>query len=183
MSYIGVDEVGRGCLAGPMVVCAVLNSPLFNDFNLIDSKRLTSTKRRKLLRELLPQVDFAIASVSANFIDNFGISLAFREALLQCYSNLSSRLHFCPYIIDGRYKIDLKFDHRFEYKAEDQYKAVALASIIAKEFRDAYMRDLASSYSQYGFERHKGYGTMFHRKAIQKFGYTQIHRRSFKIKS
>ena len=183
MSYIGVDEVGRGCLAGPMVVCAVVYDETFESIELLDSKKLSVSRREQITTSLFNNTNFAIGIVSAAEIDKLGISKAFEFALLQCYKNLSLRGFKLPYVIDGRYALSFEFEHRFEYKAEDKYKAVALASIFAKVYRDALMVKFAHVYPNYCFERHKGYGTLIHRKALDNFGYCQIHRRSFKLKS
>lgn len=179
MDYIGVDEVGRGCVAGPMVLCGVINNDLIqSDTELVDSKKISAFKRAKICKKYMSSAKFALAIVSNDLIDNFGISKAFEVALKKIQAQLGAEY---TYIIDGRYKIDFAPSHRFEYKAEDKYRAVALASIIAKQFRDSYMNNLCPLLPQYHFSKHKGYGTIIHRKAILENGFSNWHRKSFNI--
>ena len=180
MLYVGVDEVGRGCIAGPMVVCGVLIDDIIsNDSDLIDSKKITPRKRLMICSKYINTAQFAISLVSNVDIDKFGISKAFEIAINKVKHQLGHNHH---YIIDGKYNIDFSPSHQFEYKAEDKFKAVALASIIAKEFRDSYMKKLCILSPGYGFSKHKGYGTITHRRSISELGYSQWHRKSFKIK-
>lgn len=181
MIYVGVDEVGRGCIAGPMVVCGVLiNDDISNDSDLIDSKKITPLKRSLICSRYINSAKFALALVSNVDIDAFGISKAFELAINKVKIQLGSNHH---YIIDGKYNIDFSPSHQFEYKAEDKFKAVALASIIAKEFRDSYMTKLCKLFPAYGFSKHKGYGTIMHRRSISELGYSVWHRKSFKFKT
>ncbi len=181
LPYIGVDEVGRGCLAGPMVVCGVLYEDFLEDYNLCDSKKMTALQRKITSQALIARVKFALGVVFPHEIDAIGISQGF----LRCLNFLDSALQLqavqAPYIIDGKYKICFEPSHEFCYKAEDKYCAVALASIIAKHYRDTLMQNYALEFPEYGFDRHKGYGTLKHRSNIREFGPGAWHRKSFKL--
>ena len=180
MAILGIDEVGRGPWAGPLVVAAcVLDCPISG---LKDSKQL-SAKRREALADLISkQSHYALAWIDASRIDQIGLAAALREA-----AKLAVRQIHCPFheiIIDGTinflagtalapYVTTLK-------KADSLIDAVSAASIVAKVARDQYMMDIAKLYPNYGFEKHVGYGTAMHRQALQKFGPCPEHRCSFR---
>lgn len=192
MAILGIDEVGRGPLAGPLVVGAVIlpeTKPEWVD-ELKDSKKL-SNKKRELLSEVI--LDGAVATglgwVFPDELDDVGISEALRLATRRAVKSVQG-LHasFSQIVIDG--KVNFLAGTALEKyvsvmpKADDLIKEVSAASIIAKVARDRYMTELASKYPEYGFEMHVGYGTAKHLKAIHKYGICPEHRKSFEpIKS
>lgn len=187
MAILGIDEVGRGPLAGPLVVGAVIlpdDKPDWAD-ELKDSKKLTPKKRNELNEVILKQATATgLGWVSAKELDEIGISSALALATKKAVKSIQS-LHapFSQIIIDGKVNF-LKETKLGKYvstmpKADDLIKEVSAASIIAKVARDNYMIKLAEKYPSYGFEKHVGYGTARHITAIREFGITPEHRKSF----
>lgn len=186
MPILGIDEVGRGPLAGPLVVGAVIlpeeEKPWFND--LKDSKKLSATKRETLNKIILEEATTSLGWVPAHELDELGISEALRLATKRAVKSIQS-LHapFSQIIIDG--KINFLSNTPLEnytstlIKADDKIREVSAASIIAKVARDQYMIELATKYPDYNFDKHVGYGTKAHVKAIYKYGLTPEHRKSF----
>ena len=196
---LGMDEVGRGCLAGPLVVgCVVLNGDTFID-GLNDSKKLTKKKRETILKSIKREAkDCSLYYISAKKIDEFGIS----KSLELAYSLALSEINVIPdfILIDGNInflknvinkdvrKISLDLDvKRFEnvpiitiIKGDGKISAISAASILAKQSRDHYMELVSDIYPEYGFSDHVGYGTKKHLDAIKEKGILDIHRRSFK---
>ena len=183
---IGIDEVGRGCWAGPLVAGAVaLVDPIAG---LRDSKKLSKLQREKLVVTIN---DVALGTglgwVWPADIDKYGITWSVKEAMSRALTALQDTMLIddVSIIIDGHinYLQDLPHTQAL-IKADDSVSAVSAASIIAKVARDQYMAEVARLYPRYGFDRHVGYGTPAHIAALRKFGVTQIHRRSYKpIKS
>ena len=192
MTILGIDEVGRGPLAGPLVVGAVIlpdDKPgWIND--LQDSKKLTPKKRQELSIIILEQAPATgLGWVSPAELDEIGISAALKLATKRAVKAAQeAKVPFSQIIIDGKVNF-LKDTPLGNYvstmpKADDLVKEVSAASIIAKVARDQYMCDLAERYPEYGFDQHVGYGTAKHRAAIDKYGICPEHRRSFEpIKS
>lgn len=186
MAILGVDEVGRGPLAGPLVVGAVILPEIEKDWfcELKDSKKLTAKKREKLNGLILAEAAVGLGWVSSVELDALGISEALRLATRRAVKIVQGlRVPFSQIVIDGKVNF-LKGTALEKYvstvvKADDLIKEVSAASIVAKVARDKYMVDLAVKYPEYGFEKHVGYGTLAHRKAIEKFGVCPEHRRSF----
>lgn len=195
MAILGIDEVGRGPLAGPLVVGAVV-LPEANGARpewvekLKDSKKLTA-KRREALSETIwkgaPAV--GLGWVSPKELDESGISEALKMATRRAVESVKqSRVPFSQIIIDGKVNF-LSLTDLGKYvsvmpKADDLVKEVSAASIVAKVARDAYMIEAGARFPEYGFEKHMGYGTLVHREAILKLGVCPEHRRSFEpIKS
>lgn len=198
-TILGMDEVGRGCLAGPLVVgCVVLNGDTFID-GLNDSKKLTKKKRETILKSIKREAkDCSLYYISAKKIDEFGIS----KSLELAYSLALSEINVIPdfILIDGNInflknvinkdvrKISLDLDvKRFEnvpiitiIKGDGKISAISAASILAKQSRDHYMELVSDIYPEYGFSDHVGYGTKKHLDAIKEKGILDIHRRSFK---
>lgn len=178
----GVDEVGRGPLAGPVVAAAVV----FTDFETVphvfDSKGLTEKKREELDAELRanPSVKFAISEVSPQLIDEINILQATHLAMRQAVQSLEKELGKIDFVlIDGRPVKSMPYDNLAIVKGDQKSASIAAASIIAKVYRDRLMCEYDKIYPQYGFADHKGYGTKQHLEAIEKFGATLIHRKSF----
>lgn len=186
---IGIDEVGRGPLAGPITVAAVavpkyiVSSILYLD-GIRDSKKLTVIQREKWRLIIHKNFPHTLVSVSCRVIDKKGIAYAARSAVARCLKNLETKYQ----IQDTRYKIlldgGLYAPARYKnqqtiIKGDERVPIIAAASIIAKVHRDRYMTRLAKKYPQYGLEKHKGYGTKAHKEAISQFGLSQVHRKSF----
>ncbi len=174
----GVDEVGRGPLAGPVVCAAVILSE--DDFieGVDDSKKLSAKKREKL-SELIRQkaVAYAICRVEPQIIDEINILQATRLCMKNAVESLSVRPDFV--LTDGNMTLDISVPQRSIVKGDAQCYCIGAASIIAKVERDALMEEYAKIYPQYGFEKNIGYGTAAHIQAIKEFGLTPVHRRSF----
>ncbi len=186
MAILGIDEVGRGPLAGPLVVGAVIlpeeEKEWFSD--LKDSKKLTAKKREELSKIILAEAAAGLGWVYRDEIDKFGISEALRLATRRAVKSVQG-LHapFSQIVIDGKINF-LKGTVLEKYvttvvKADDLIKEVSAASIIAKVARDEYMVKLAEKYPGYGFEKHVGYGTRKHLQAINDLGICPEHRLSF----
>ena len=186
MAILGIDEVGRGPLAGPLVVGAVILPEEEREWykELKDSKKLSAKKREKLSDVVMAEAAVGLGWVSNIELDEVGISGALRLATRRAVKAVQ-KLHasFSQIVIDG--KVNFLKDTPLEkyvsvmIKADDLIREVSAASIVAKVARDKYMCELAGKYPEYGFEKHMGYGTVFHRKAIEEFGICPEHRRSF----
>lgn len=178
MIIVGIDEVGRGCWAGPLVAGAViLNEPIEG---LKDSKKLSKKQREKLAAEIEKSATaIGLGWVDAATIDRVGITTAVKWAMEEALQQI--KIDHDQVIIDGHLNF-LPDNPKTQalIKADDTVQAVSAASIIAKVARDKYMADIAASNPHYGFERHVGYGTALHLKKLQTHGVSQLHRRSFK---
>lgn len=173
----GVDEAGRGPLAGPVVASAVVLNPRRIPKGLADSKMLAAARREELFEEILASADVAVCSMSAAAIDATDIRKATLEAMRRALSGLAARPDYI--LVDGR---DLP---RWEGPGEAVIKgdmlvcSIAAASIVAKVTRDRLMSRLGAAYPDYGFERHAGYGTAAHRAALAAVGPCPFHRFTF----
>jgi ribonuclease HII len=178
----GVDEVGRGCLAGPVVAAACildLSKPIPEFLN--DSKQLSETRRLELdLKIRETALAFAIGEVSAEEIDATNILRATLRAMCIAVGNLSPAADFL--LVDALRIKELPLPQKAIIKGDATSASIAAASIIAKTYRDRLMREMAEKYPQYGFEKHVGYGTKAHFDAIRQHGPCEIHRMSFKIR-
>jgi len=177
----GVDEVGRGPLAGPVVAAAVV----FPD-NLfipgINDSKLLSPQKREILSGLINEkaLAFGIGQCSPALIDEINILQASLLAMRRAVDNLGLSPNYL--LIDGRYTLpDYSGSQQAVIKGDRRCFSIAAASIIAKVERDRIMVEYHRAYPEYGFDRHKGYPTKAHREAIIKYGYCDIHRRSFKV--
>lgn len=175
----GVDEVGRGPLAGPVVACACIlpKGVLFHGVK--DSKALEPQERKRLADHLTshPDIYWAIGLVSAEKIDEINILRATLLAMQEAISTLALKPDFV--LIDGRDSPPMDYARRTLIRGDSLSQSIAAASIIAKVHRDALMDEYHNHYPHYGFNKHKGYGTAEHRKAIEKYGLCPIHRRTF----
>ncbi len=179
----GLDEVGRGCFAGPVAVGAVIFPPgVVLPEGVADSKLLTPKKREKLA-EQIKEVALAwkVAVIDVSHINEFGIGEATQMAFRKALRLLEVKVDFA--LIDAFFIKQLSRDIQKAVQGGDKICAsISAASIIAKVFRDALMADLHQKYPLYGFDKHKGYGTKDHRDAIKKYGLCEIHRTSFDLK-
>lgn len=176
--FCGIDEAGRGPLAGPLVVAGVI---LLEDIqNLADSKVLSEKKREKLFDEILQKSKYHIVFKSAKQIDDLGISFCIKESILEIMQNLQNDAS--SFLMDGNTNFGIE-NLQKEIKADAKYKEVSAASILAKVSRDKFMDSISANYPEYNFIKHKGYGTKAHVDAIKEFGRSDIHRFSFKLKA
>ncbi|WP_353661475.1 ribonuclease HII [Hydrogenimonas sp. SS33] len=172
----GIDEAGRGPLAGPLVMAGVvLNEPVDG---LDDSKALSEKRRETLYMRIVEASIWHIVSFDAQTIDEKGISACLIEGLKEIMAAIPAG----SYLFDGNTTFGLP-GLRCQIKADMQIPEVSAASILAKVTRDRIMQALALQYPAYGFEKHKGYGTKAHVEAIATHGLSPVHRRTFKIKS
>ncbi len=192
MYTIGIDEVGRGPIAGPLVVCACAIQvginilKLFPHEELRDSKKLTEKKRLTIMEQLPVYVEegtvvFGIGEVSSERLDQVGLSFAIKEALAEALAKVHAQeVPQDSFIfLDGSLKADGKYQQETIIKGDEKIPEIALASIIAKTHRDTYMKKISEVYPFYGFEKHVGYGTKAHYQAIEENGLTPLHRKTF----
>ena len=181
---IGVDEVGRGPIAGPVTVAAVMmpRGFSFGRTRPNDSKKLSEKKREEwfLFAKRHPDIIFATASVSPEIIDRIGISRAVTRAVARAVGRVG-RVHIdeVEVLLDGLLYAPQQYRQKTIIKGDEKEPVISLASIIAKVRRDKYMITLAKRFPEYGFDRHKGYGTKEHYRAIRRYGLSKIHRKSF----
>lgn len=186
-SIIGIDEVGRGPLAGPVVACAFLLRGVAKlPQEITDSKKISKNKREKFSKFLTANFDYAIGIKSNDEVDEINILQATYSAMRDAYNDLEQKIDLketpSPIIlIDGRDNPlkSAKIPSQSIIKGDSKSYAIASASIIAKVFRDRLMAELAIKHPQYGWERNAGYGTKEHIEAILKYGLTPYHRHSF----
>jgi len=177
----GVDEAGRGCFAGPVFAAAVILPKDFFHPLLNDSKQLNE-KERDLLRPVIEKesISFSVASVDSHTIDQINILQASFTAMHLCLDALRIIPEFI--LIDGnRFRTYKEIPHECIIEGDGKYAAIAAASILAKTYRDEFMKKLHDSFPHYGWNENKGYGTPFHRRAIQEHGLCDHHRKSFNI--
>lgn len=174
----GVDEAGRGPLAGPVCAAAVILPEDAAIDGINDSKKL-SEKKRELLFEVIKNtaVAYAVEFIWPDIIDDINIKQATALAMHNAVAGLSQRADFV--IIDGNDNIPYDIPFKYIVKGDAKSQSIAAASILAKVSRDRLMLELDEKYPQYGFAKHKGYGTAAHIEAIQKYGVSEVHRKSF----
>lgn len=173
----GVDEAGRGPLAGPVVAAAVVFFRSSPHIPVNDSKKLTPQKRARLFPEIIRQSLVGIGVVDESEIDRINIFQATRLAMKKAVMSLSRTPDLI--LVDGKIKLDLPIPQKAIVKGDAKSAVIAAASIIAKVFRDAWMEHLDTLYPQYQFRRHKGYGTEIHLEILGRLGPSPVHRRSF----
>ena len=175
----GIDEAGRGPLAGPVSVAAVVLPEDYSHSVLNDSKQLSESKRGDLYEEITSdeRIDRASALVEAPEIDEINILKATWAGMRRAFLKLDPAADIA--LIDGKPIKGFPTEHRALVKGDSLSLSIAAASIIAKVERDRLMMEYAEKYPEYGFERHKGYGTKAHREALREHGPCPIHRRSF----
>jgi ribonuclease HII len=174
----GVDEAGRGPLAGPVVAAAVVLDPANIPEGIADSKVLDGKARRALYQAILDIAEVGIGVADVDRIDSDNILQASLWAMAQAVARLECRPRLV--LIDGNKAPQLACTTRTIVQGDARCLSIAAASIVAKVARDAMMAELARDYPNYGFDRHKGYGTREHHEAIARYGVTPHHRRSFR---
>lgn len=175
----GVDEAGRGPLAGPVSAAAVLLPPGWRCPGLDDSKKLTAAKRERLFEVITTDVSvcWSLAYAEPEEIDRINILRATHAAMARAVKGLSLAVDHC--LIDGLRVRDFPWPHDGIVKGDGKSLSIAAASIIAKVSRDRVMHQFAVEFPEYGFERHMGYGTKMHLEALRLHGPCRLHRRSF----
>lgn len=175
----GIDEAGRGPLAGPVVAAAVVLPTDFNDDTITDSKKLTPKRRQRLYDVIYHNAQsIGIGIVDSNEIDRINILKGSLLAMAMAVDNLYPKP--CFLLIDGKFKIQTRIAQKPIIKGDSLSITIAAASIIAKVTRDRLMEQYALEYPQYGFDQHKGYPTKAHRQAILRHGCCCIHRKTFR---
>ncbi|MFA7676418.1 MAG: ribonuclease HII [Candidatus Shapirobacteria bacterium] len=183
----GIDEAGRGPLAGPVVAAAVIvqnlkfqilnfkSNPNFK--NIKDSKKMTAKQRENAYDFLTkhPDIVFGVGIVSEKVIDKINILQATKLAMLKSVKKLNPDF----LLLDGNFKINCKINQKSIIKGDTKVISIAMASIIAKVTRDKIMKKYHKKYFDYGFDKHKGYGTKVHYANLEKFGPCKIHRKTF----
>ena len=174
----GVDEAGRGPLAGPVYAAAVVLEKGQTIEGVNDSKKLSEKKRELLFDKIINECkDYSIGTASEKEIDELNILQATFLAMKRAVDGLSVKPD-CA-LVDGNQIPNLDCDVTTVVKGDAKSESIATASILAKVSRDRYMLEMAEKYPQYGFEKHKGYGTKLHYEMIEKYGICDIHRKSF----
>ena len=171
----GIDEAGRGPMAGSLVMAGVVLKNAVE--GLMDSKKLTQKKREALYPFIVANSEYHIVSFSAEEVDELGISKCLHKGLLSIQKNLPNM----DYLFDGNTTFGVE-NIRTMVKADDKIVEVSAASILAKVTRDREIVKMAEIYPEYGFEKHKGYGTKAHMQALVKYGRCPIHRKTFRVK-
>jgi len=176
MPLCGIDEAGRGPLAGPLYIAGViLRQPISG---LEDSKKLTEKKREALFETICQSAHYHIVRFDASQIDAVGLSACLAQGLRE----IMERIGEAEFLFDGNSTFGVS-GLKTMVKADATVSEVSAASILAKVSRDREMVALSPLYPEYGFEGHKGYGSAAHIEAIRQYGYCEIHRKSFKLKS
>ncbi|MFA6273076.1 MAG: ribonuclease HII [Candidatus Paceibacterota bacterium] len=186
--FVGVDEVGRGPLAGPVAVGVLVMKGNFKNFGKIsDSKQLSEKQREEWFEIIRAErergaLDFSVSFISHTMIDKRGLTWALRIATARSLARLAITPTRAIFLDGGLRAPDHFKNQQTIVKGDEKISVIALASIVAKVTRDRLMVRLAKKYPQYGFEKHKGYGTKEHYQAIKKYGLCPIHRKSFLLK-
>ena len=180
---VGVDEAGRGSLAGPVTAAAVILGKNFKGKNLNDSKKLSQSKRLELKKFIEENaLAYSVAFISSYKIDKHNILNSTFSAMHKSIDGLNIEPEFI--LVDGNlFKPYKDLEYKCIIKGDQKYQNIAAASILAKTYRDEYMSNLHLKYPEYNWIKNKGYGTKFHIDMITKYGRTEYHRKSFQIKS
>lgn len=175
----GCDEAGRGCLAGPVFAAAVIFPKNYKNKYLNDSKKLTANQRQILKKIIIDDViAYSISKIDAPEIDEINILKASFKAMHLSIDSLSVKPELL--LIDGnRFNNYNDIPHECIVKGDGKFLSIAAASILAKTFRDEFMESLHQHFPNYGWNKNKGYPTLYHKMAIQDFGLTEYHRKSF----
>jgi ribonuclease HII len=178
----GLDEAGRGCWAGPVFAAAVIlpvDKMILNDLNGVrDSKKMTILQRTRWAEEIKKHaISYGVGFSTHAEIDKAGIIASTRQAMLRALACLSTQPQFL--LLDYMLLPTLDLPQMSLVKGDVQVLSIAAASVLAKTSRDQFMREMDQLYPDYGFARHKGYGTLQHRQSLNRMGISAIHRRSF----
>lgn len=190
--FIGVDEVGRGPVAGPVYVCGLFISSEnlekiikeAGNLPLRDSKKLTEKMRGKWFLKIKEFGDagylkYVVSKASASEIDEKGIAVCIKACVKNSVIKIDADKEKTKVLLDGGLSVGGDFTEESFIKGDENIPVISLASIVAKVLRDKEMAELSKEYPEYGFEKHKGYGTKAHMDAILKHGATDLHRKSF----
>ena len=174
----GVDEAGRGPLAGPVVVASCILPPFLRIDGINDSKQISAKKRAELFKIIIKNaIDYKIVFISEKDIDELNIYQATKKGMLEAIHGLKTQPDYV--LIDARPLGELKIPHNSIIHGDARCASVAAASILAKVTRDEYMEKMDVKYPNYGFKKHKGYGTKAHMEALEKYGPCEIHRKTY----
>ena len=179
---VGIDEAGRGSIAGPVTASAVILPKGFNNKYLNDSKKLSEKKRLELKTIIENEsIDYAVFFVDSKVIDKINILNSTFQAMHGAINNLKIQPNFIS--VDGNKFIQYNhIPHKCIIKGDGKYQNIAAASILAKTYRDIYMKKIHFKFPEYGWDKNKGYGTKFHMDMIKEYGKTKFHRKTFKLK-
>ena len=176
--FAGVDEVGRGCLAGPVISCVVILKKNINKKLLKDSKTISYKDRLKIAEHIKINSWYAIGSASVKEIDKYNIFNATLLSMERAVKKLKKKPHI--FLVDGTHAPKKLKNSKTIIKGDQKVKCISAASILAKAYRDLYMIKLGNKYPKYKWNKNFGYGTSQHLESLKKFGVTSYHRRSYK---
>ena len=188
---VGIDEAGRGPIAGPVSVGVFVCTQEFSKklkkkfIGLDDSKKLSEIQRERIFSQIEiskenGEVDFCVTLVSSKIVDQKGITKAVQIGIDKGIKRLNLDCEKTFIYLDGLLKAPKEFSQKTVIKGDSKIPSISVASICAKVIRDRYMKKISSKYPLYGFEKHKGYGTLSHRNTIKEKGFCPIHRKTFK---
>ncbi|MES2677323.1 MAG: ribonuclease HII [Pseudomonadota bacterium] len=180
---VGIDEAGRGPLAGPVVAASAILDKKIYPQELNDSKKLSSKARNEIFLELINTIKFGIGVVDEKTIDKINILNATKLAMQLAFENLCQKYQIIPdmVLVDGNFIPNINCSAKAIIKGDSKSLSIAAASVIAKETRDEIMTKLDSEFPQYNWQKNKGYPTQNHYEMIKKFGICQYHRQSFTL--
>ncbi|MGM9969573.1 MAG: ribonuclease HII [Anaeroplasma sp.] len=174
----GVDEAGRGPLAGPVVVAACILPPFLRIAGINDSKQLSAKKREELYKIIVKEaIDYKVVFVSVKDVDDLNIYQATKKGMLEAINSLKIQPDFV--LVDAMPMNELEIEHNSLIHGDALSASIAAASILAKVTRDRYMEKMDIKYPNYGFKNNKGYGTKEHLEALEKYGPCKIHRKTY----
>ena len=189
---VGIDEAGRGCLFGPVCVASVIWNPEIDDSSVVikDSKKLSEKKRKEAYQFIIENsIAYSIQLVSNKEIDKTNILDCTIKGMHLCLDDISTKIQFDSILVDGNHfktyyseRMDEFIPQKCMIKGDNHYKSIAAASILAKTYRDNYILQLTEDnpeYKKYDIHNNKGYGTKKHMEAIDKYGITKLHRKTF----
>ena len=177
----GVDEAGRGCLAGPVTAAAVILPANYKNSRINDSKKLSEKERIILQREIIKDfISYSVSHVSSKTIDEINILNASIKAMHLSINKLKVKPNYI--LVDGnKFKAFKKIPHKCVVKGDSKFLNIAAASILAKTYRDKLMENYHMKYPEYGWKDNKGYPTLRHKESLKKYGIVDIHRKTFKL--
>ncbi|MBN3534769.1 ribonuclease HII [Mycoplasma procyoni] len=176
-NLVGCDEVGRGCIAGPVVACCIMLKEDFNSNLIKDSKQIPKSKHKEI-SDLIKQnaLEYHIKVGDIDLIDKINILNATKTIMKEAIESFQTKIDI---ILVDHIKLDIDKEHQSITKGDQKSLSIAAASIIAKYYRDQLMSDYAKKYSQYNFQTNAGYLTKKHKEALLEYGYSPIHRKTF----